>query len=248
MSRHEESRGEENARVGAALFLEEFPCAYFEDGRIAVIEYLFADGKNRRAFHRFLAKGYRRLGSVFYRSVCVHCSACLPIRIETGRFEASKSQRRTLKRNMDVRLDISPVAVTGEKIELYEKYLSEKHGEKENEEVGAYKTLLSLHFSYPSTIEMDYYLGDRLIGVGIVDEAADSLSSNYFYYDTDHLDRRLGVFSIVSEISLARFLGKKYYYLGFYIEGTRKMSYKKYFRPNQIYENGGWRDFSRPSR
>jgi len=85
---------------------------------------------------------------------------------------------------------------------------------------------------------MDYYLDAKLIGVGIIDEGADSLSSNYFYYDTGYLGRRPGVFSVLEKISLARQMGKKYYYLGFYIEEALKMSYKKYFRPNQLYQNG----------
>ena len=90
---------------------------------------------------------------------------------------------------------------------------------------------------------MDYYYGEKLIGVGIVDEAEDALSSNYFYYDTDYLERRLGVLSILKEIFLARVMEKKYYYLGFYIGKTAKMSYKKFFRPNEIYEKGRWRPF-----
>ncbi len=36
---------------------------------------------------------------------------------------------------------------------------------------------------------------------------------------------------------------KKYLYLGYYIEENPKMSYKKQFRPNQIYEGGVWREF-----
>ena len=103
----------------------------------------------------------------------------------------------------------------------------------------------NIHYGYAHTMEMDYYCGDKLIGVGVVDEAEDSLSSNYFYYDTDYLDRRLGVLSILEEIFLARVMNKKYYYLGFYLEKTAKMSYKKFFRPNQIYEKGQWREFLR---
>ena len=91
---------------------------------------------------------------------------------------------------------------------------------------------------------MDYYLEDRLVGVGIVDEGRDSLSSNYFYYDTDFPERRLGVLSILREMALAGVMRKKYYYLGFYIEENPKMSYKKFFRPNQVLENGEWKDFS----
>lgn len=100
-----------------------------------------------------------------------------------------------------------------------------------------------MNHGYRQTMKMEYYLKDKLIGVGIVDEGVDSLSSNYFYYDTDYLDRRLGIFSILQEIKLAQQLEKKYYYLGFYIEENPKMSYKKYFRPNQILENGEWRGF-----
>ena len=100
-----------------------------------------------------------------------------------------------------------------------------------------------MHYGYIHTIEIDYFCDGRLIGVGIVDEGSDSLSSNYFYYDTDYLDRRLGVFSILKEILLARLIGKKYYFLGFYIEDIPKMSYKKFFRPNQILENGEWKKY-----
>jgi arginyl-tRNA--protein-N-Asp/Glu arginylyltransferase len=42
---------------------------------------------------------------------------------------------------------------------------------------------------------------------------------------------------------LAGIMGKKYYYLGFYIEDVPKMSYKKFFRPNQILEKGKWKGF-----
>lgn len=90
---------------------------------------------------------------------------------------------------------------------------------------------------------MDYFLGEKLICVGIVDAGSDSLSSNYCYYDTDYLAARIGIFSIIMEIALAKSLGKKYYYLGFYIEETPKMSYKKFFRPNQVRQDGEWRDF-----
>jgi leucyl-tRNA---protein transferase len=224
---------------------ESFPCAYFGDGRISTIEYLFADEGCSKRFHEFLADGYRRLGSIFYRNACKGCLACKPLRLESERFSPSRSQRRTLKKNRDIRLEIhSPTRITDEKICLYRRYLDSKHSGKEENEVRDYETVLSnIHYGHAQSIEMDYFDGDTLIGVGIVDEADDALSSNYFYYDTDYLDRRLGVLSILKEIFLARVMGKKYYYLGFYIEKTSKMSYKKYFRPNQLYEKKRWRDF-----
>jgi len=100
-----------------------------------------------------------------------------------------------------------------------------------------------MHYGFENTLEMDYFLDRKLIGVGIVDEGNDALSSNYFYYNTDVLERRPGIFSIIQEIILAQRMKKQYYYLGFYIEETAKMSYKKFFRPNQILRNGRWETF-----
>jgi len=224
---------------------ESFPCAYFGDDRMSAIEYLYAGEDCSKRFHEFLAGGYRRIGSIFYRNVCDECADCKPIRLETERFRLSRSQKRTLKKNTDIRLEIqTPAIITGEKVDLYMKYLDSKHSGKGYKEPRDYETVLSnIHYGYAHTIEMDYYDGDKLIGVGIVDETEDALSSNYFYYDTDYLDRRLGVLSILKEILLARVMGKKYYYLGFYIEGTAKMSYKKFFRPNQILEGREWKEF-----
>ena len=107
---------------------ESFPCAYFADGRISSIEYLYADEEDAQRFHEFLARGYRRLGSLFYRNVCTKCTDCKPLRLETGRFILSRSQRRTLRRNRDIRLEIqSPSRITDEKIDLYRRYIDSKH-------------------------------------------------------------------------------------------------------------------------
>lgn len=229
--------------AGRPLFREESKCAYFKDGRTSALQYVFADGKNAMNFHLFLARGYRRWANIFYRNDCDDCWACIPIRVQIDKFRPSKSQKRVLKKNRDVRVEISASVVTDEKIAMYRKYLLWKHGRRETGEMRSYEALLALHHGYPFIREMDYYLDDKLIGVGIVDEAYDSLSSNYFYYDTDYSGRSPGVFSILTEISFAGGMGKKYLYLGFQIEENPKMSYKKNFRPNQIYEGGKWREF-----
>ncbi|MDH4231171.1 MAG: arginyltransferase [Nitrospirota bacterium] len=226
-------------------FKESFPCAYFGDERMSVIEYLYATEDCSERFHEYLAEGYRRIGSIFYRNICEECIDCKPLRLETELFSPSRSQSRTLKKSRDIRIEVqTPAIITGEKIDLYRRYLDSKHSGREYKEPRDYETVLSnIHYGYARTIEMDYYVGDTLVGVGIVDEAEDALSSNYFYYDTDYLERRPGVLSILKEILLARVMGKKYYYLGFYLEGTAKMAYKKFFRPNQIYEGRQWREF-----
>ena len=224
---------------------ENSSCPYFKDGRISTIEYIIPCRKDVEDFHKYLAKGYRRIGRIFYRNTCEQCADCLPLRIEAEKFIPSKSQRRVIRNNNDIRLDVlDRSTLTVEKALLYHRYIQSKHGGKTGEDpIDALNVLQSIHYGYPGTIEIDYYLGDKLIGVGIVDEGKDALSSNYFYYDTDYLQRRPGVFSVLKEIELAQRLAKKYFYLGFCIEDNAKMSYKKFFRPNEIYEKDRWVEF-----
>lgn len=226
-------------------FREQFPCPYLHDGRTALIEYLLPSEAETERFHEYLSRGYRRLDRILYCHCCRGCASCMPIRLVAREFSPSRSQKRTLRENEDLDVIILPAPeVTDLKLRIYEKYLRTKHGKTEGaQEDDPEKALRMLHYGWDHAVEMDYYLGKRLIGVGIVDEGRDALSSNYFYYDTDFLSRRLGIFSVMQEIFLAQLMKKRYYYLGFYIEETRKMAYKKYFRPNQVLRNGKWRDF-----
>lgn len=233
-------------RESSIIFYDQSPCPYFEDGRISTVEYIYPDEDDMLRFHEYLANGYRRLGRVFYRNVCKNCEECRPLRIKVEDFKPSRSDRRTLRKNHDVRIEtVSPPFITPEKIHLYDSYIASKH-EKDRSEVidNTISILFSMHYGFHQIIEMNYFAGDKLMAVGIVDEGQDSLSSNYCYYDTEYLGQRPGIFSVTQEISLAVSRGKKYYYLGFYIEKNQKMSYKKDFRPNQILVNGKWKDFS----
>jgi len=229
----------------AFCFREQFPCPYKRDGRTATIEYLLPSEDDARMFHEYLSRGYRRLDTIFYHNCCAGCSSCIPIRLAARDFVLSRSQKRTLRENEDQEIIVLPFpALTDQKVRLYEEYLRTKHGKTGEESVcDPEQVLRALHYGFDHAVEMDYYLGERLIGVGIVDEGRNALSSNYFYYDTNFLSRRLGIFSILQEIFLAQRMKKRYYYLGFYIEETEKMAYKKFFMPNQILRNARWITF-----
>lgn len=179
-----------------------------------------------------------------YRYVCVGCPECVPIRIVAGRFNSSRSQRRTLKRNEDIRLEINNTpSINRRKLSLFSGYLKRKHNMNGvRNDIDALAQLESLHFGFDGVIEMDYYLGERLIAVGIVDLSRDALSSNYFYYDCAYLDRRPGILSVLKEVELAGQLGKRYYYLGYYVSKNSKMAYKGSFTPHQLLIDDKWRE------
>ena len=71
----------------------------------------------------------------------------------------------------------------------------------------------------------------------------DGLSTVYYAFEPGEAKRSLGTFSALKEIELCAALGKSWYYLGFFVPGSRKMSYKTRFRPYQLLMDGAWRDF-----
>ena len=72
---------------------------------------------------------------------------------------------------------------------------------------------------------------------------ADGLSMVYSFYDPAMADRSLGTFMILDHIERARRLGLPYLYLGYWVEGSKKMDYKARFRPQERLMPSGWTRF-----
>lgn len=217
---------------------EEYPCPYFKDGRICRVEFTFPLERSTNIYEWLLREGYRRSSSVFYRNICPGCRECIPIRLKPEFFKLSKSQRRNIASNWDIKIEYTLSSINETKKKIFEKYISEIH--QRPVEPSLQNEMEHIHYGFDTTLEMDYYLEGRLVGVGIVDVSEHSLSSVYFYYDPDVRKKALGVFSIIKEIETCKKLKKEYYYLGYYIASVKKMSYKKAFRPYELLIDGKW--------
>ncbi len=79
-----------------------------------------------------------------------------------------------------------------------------------------------------------------LIATALTDVLADGLSMVYSFFDPDYADRGLGTFMILDHIHRARKMGLPYVYLGYWVEGSRKMDYKRRFRPQEHLMARGW--------
>ncbi len=55
----------------------------------------------------------------------------------------------------------------------------------------------------------------------------------YSFYDPAEAARSPGTFMILDHIRRAQRLGLPYLYLGYWVEGSRKMDYKSRFRPQE---------------
>jgi arginyl-tRNA--protein-N-Asp/Glu arginylyltransferase len=79
-----------------------------------------------------------------------------------------------------------------------------------------------------------------LIAVALTDEMSDGLSMVYSFYDPALHDLSLGTFMILDHIRRAKAMGLPYLYLGYWVEGSKKMAYKARFTPQERLLAPGW--------
>ena len=88
--------------------------------------------------------------------------------------------------------------------------------------------------------------GDRLVAAAVTDVTPIGLSAVYTFFDPDLATRSLGVFSILQQIAWAERLGLPHVYLGYWLDGHAKMSYKQHYQPREILEQGQWKRVDAP--
>ena len=92
------------------------------------------------------------------------------------------------------------------------------------------------------TAIIEYRDGEgELVAACLTDRTADGFSAVYSFFDPEQKKRSLGSFIILSLIEQARIERLPYVYLGYWIEESRKMSYKSKFEPIEGYGPAGWR-------
>ena len=79
-----------------------------------------------------------------------------------------------------------------------------------------------------------------LVAACLMDRVKNGLSAVYSFFDPEWRQRSLGTQMILWMIDHARSRGLGYLYLGFWIDGCSKMSYKANFRPLERHTPRGW--------
>ena len=97
----------------------------FEDFRL-INEEFYAESLLPEQMDSLWANGWRHFGSHFFRYNVgfLHNDLrfVIPLRIRLADFTFSKSQRRVLRRNEDLEIEISPINVDGEAEELFHRH------------------------------------------------------------------------------------------------------------------------------
>lgn len=184
------------------------------------------------AYRQLMDLGFRRSGGWVYRPACEGCRECKPLRVPVHDFRPSPSQRRVLRRNRDVLVRAGSRRSSDEKWRLFVAYLRHRHDGAMSEDRADFEDFL--YGAAMDSIEMVYWVDDRIAAVGIVDLCPDCLSSVYFYFDPAESRRSLGTYGAMCEIEECRRRGLAYWYAGFYVRDCRRMNYKAQFRPYEL--------------
>jgi arginine-tRNA-protein transferase len=221
-------------------------CAYLPDQQ-STMEYVFVASASTEDYHDRLLKGWRRFGRTFFHPVCKSCKQCLSLRVPVGTFHPDRSQRRAMKANSDVRIVVAEPEVTAEKLRLYDQFHEFQCADKGWPEHGPKDPLeyMESFIDNPFPVEeWQYFVGDRLVGVGYVDVLPAAMSAIYFFYDPDDKQRSLGTFNVLRIIESAARRGIPHVYLGYCVNGCRSLEYKSRFRPNEVLQlDGSWKPY-----
>lgn len=230
-----------------------YPCSYLPglQARSQVATPAFLIGT--AVYSELVRHGFRRSGTYTYRPNCDGCNGCVPLRIMAREFTANRSQRRAWKQHALLEATLHPLDDNGEHYALYQRYQQVRHpdGGMDKDDRESYQNfLLQSHvdsvlveFREPS----DHAQGKQgvLRMVSLIDLLDDGLSSVYTFYDPDVPHARFGVYNVLWQIELCRRLNLDFVYLGYWIEHSRKMSYKTQYEPAQGLIDGTWRMLGR---
>lgn len=193
-----------------------------------------------RLYEIALQRGYRRAGSHVYIPRCQACRACIACRIPVARFATDRGQRRCLRRNEDLDIEIIPAGYSEERYELYQRYLKWRHPDGGMDDAQPEDFSRFLYTNWSPTQFIEFREHGRLLAVAVTDFCETGLSAVYTFYDPDIRERGIGTFAILQQIEVARQRNLDHVYLGFWIKGHPKMDYKKRFASIEILLNGQW--------
>ena len=183
--------------------------------------------------------GFRRSGQFVYRPHCEGCRACISVRLPVAEFQASRSQKRAFKQHQSLEVLINRPNFDESQFNLYQAYQARRHqGAEKDEGADQYRDFLIQ--SNVDSLSVSFLLNGQLKIVSIVDIVEDGISAVYTFYDTQDTQASYGTYSILWLIEWCKQLGLPYLYLGYWIQDSPKMAYKRNFMPQEALMNGQW--------
>ncbi|WP_265515492.1 arginyltransferase [Nitratireductor luteus] len=227
------------------------PCPYLE-GQFERKVFTHLVGDRAPELNDLLTQGgFRRSQNIAYRPACETCRACVSVRILAQEFQPTRNMKRILKRNGDMIGSPHAAEPSTEQYSLFRTYLDARHKKGGMSDMTVLDYAMMVEDTHVDTQIIEYrrrgagsFVTGRgegeLMAVALTDKMADGLSMVYSFYDPAHEDRSLGTFMILDHIRRAVAAGLPHVYLGYWVNGSRKMAYKVRFKPQEHLGPNGW--------
>ena len=219
------------------------PCPYLQ-GRVERKVFTHLVGHDARSLNTQLSQGgFRRSQNIAYRPACDGCAACVSVRVPVNTFSLSSSFRRTLKSNADINATVVKSEATSEHYSLFRGYIDQRHSDGGMADMTVLDFSAMIDDNFVDSRLVEYRVrseGGRLAGAVLIDILGDGISMIYSFYDPDERRRSLGTYMILDNIARVRRLGLPFLYLGYWVQGSRKMDYKSRFLPQERLTADGW--------
>jgi arginine-tRNA-protein transferase len=195
--------------------------------------------------------GFRRSQTIAYRPACESCRACVSVRVLVGEFVETRSLRRIRELNADLVGRAVANQASSDQYSLFRSYVDARHGDGGMADMSVLDYSMMVEDSHVNTRIVEYRRhgpntaingrgSGALVAACLTDILADGLSMVYSFYDPEEAERSLGTFMILDHLDRAQRLGLPHLYLGYWVEGSKKMAYKARFRPQERLGMNGW--------
>lgn len=207
-------------------------------------EYSFANQLLPAQMDSLWANGWRHFGAYFFRYSTLQKSDGVyhvtPLRLDLARFTLSTSQKRVLKKNQDLEVEIRPAFIDEAKEALFHRH---KNRFSENVPHSLYDFLAPEPANSPcETKEVCLFREGEMIAVSFLDIGAQATSSVYSIFEPTEPKRSLGIYLILLSIAYSLQNGKVFYYPGYAYKEPSFYDYKKKLRGLEQYD---WREWQR---
>jgi len=217
------------------------PCPYLPGGAERKVVVDLAGRGSTSLFADLSRAGFRRSHGFAYRPACRGCRKCVPVRIVVDDFVPSRSLRRVARRNDDLRYAVVPPRATAEQYRLFRAYQRVRHGSSDMAEMtfADYREMVEDTPVETWLAEARDAQGALVVGL-LADQTADALSAAYSFYDAGQPRRSLGTQAVLWLVDHARALGLRHVYLGYWVDGSETMDYKRRFPAVEALVDGRW--------
>lgn len=225
------------------------PCPYLQGQFERKIFTHLSSDRPRALVDNLLRGGFRRSQNIAYMPYCDHCAACVPVRIVVNDFKPKRTLSKIWKLNAAIEARRVVSRPTIEQFALFRAYIETRHADGGMADMSLLDYSMMVQDSAVETFLTEYRLPVRdrvgvtdnpLVAAVLCDRLSDGISLVYSFYEPELSWRSLGSYLIMEQIAFAKSRGLPYVYLGYWINGSRKMAYKTRFTPQEHLSPSGW--------